>query len=67
MKYAHYEVCLENKIDDFLFVSYYRPCSVHAGYIWGDRSLLTGHDVLLLQQKARDLLHELSHSHEAYS
>ena len=35
-------------------------CSAHAGYIGTDRSLLTGHDALLLRQIARDLLHALS-------
>ena len=29
-----------------------------------DRSLLTGHDALLLRQIARDLLHALSHRHD---
>ena len=42
---------------------YQRPCSAHAGHIGTDRSLLTGHDALLLQQIARDLLHALSHTH----
>ena len=44
--------------------SYQRPCLAHAGYIGTDRSLLTGHDALLLQQIARDLLHVLSHRHD---
>ena len=39
-------------------------CSEHADYIGTDRSLLTGHDALLLQQLARDLLHSLSHRHD---
>ena len=40
-----------------------RPCSAQAGYIGTNRSLLTGHNTLLLQQIARDLLHALSHRH----
>ena len=31
-----------------LFGSYYRPYSAHAGHIGTDRSLLTGHNALLL-------------------
>ena len=46
-----------------LFESYKRPCSAHAGHIGTDRSLLTGHNALLLRQIARDLLHALSHRH----
>ena len=37
------------------------PVLAHAGHIGTDRSLLTGHNALLLQQIARDLLHALSH------
>ena len=33
----------------------------YAGHIGTDRSLLIGHDALLLQQIAGDLLHALSH------
>ena len=44
-----------------LFESYYRPCLMHAGHIGTDRSLLTGHNALLLRQIARDLLHASSH------
>ena len=44
--------------------SYYRPCSAHAGYIGTERSLLTGHDALLLRQTAGDLLYALSHRHD---
>ena len=47
-----------------LFESYERPCLAHAGHIGTDRSLLTGHDALLLRQIARDLLHALSHRHD---
>ena len=36
---------------------------MHAGHIGTDRSLLTGHNALLLRQIARDLLHALLHSH----
>ena len=42
------------------FRLFYRPCSAHAGYIGTDRSLLMGHNALLLLQVARDLLHALS-------
>ena len=35
------------------FVSYARPFSAHAGHIQTDRSLLTGHNALLLQLIAR--------------
>ena len=38
-----------------LFSSYKRPCSAHAGYTGTDRSLLTGHNALLLGQIVRDL------------
>ena len=34
---------------------------MHAGHIGTDRSLLTGHNALLLRQIARDLLHALLH------
>ena len=47
-----------------LFESYLRPCSAQTVYICTDRSLLTGHDALLLWQIARDLVHALSHRHE---
>ena len=47
----------------YLFVSYYRLCSAHVGYIGADRNLLTGHNALLLRQIARDLLHALAHRH----
>ena len=47
----------------FLFGLYQDPCSAHVGYKGTDRSLLTGHDALLLQQIARDLLHALSNRH----
>ena len=47
-----------------LFVAYQRPCLAHAGYIGTDRSLLRGHNALLLQQVARDPLHALSHRRE---
>ena len=50
-----------------LFESYQRPCSAHAVYIGTDRSLLTGHDALLLRQIARDLLHTLSHKQQKNS
>ena len=33
-------------------------------YIGTVRGLLTGHDVLLLQQIARDVLHALTHRHD---
>ena len=51
----------------FLFKSFLRPCSALAGHIHDigtDRSLLTRHDALLLQQIARDFLHALSHRHD---
>ena len=51
-------------IDLFLFGLYLRPCSTHAGYIGTDRSLLMGHNALLLRQIARDLLPALSHRHD---
>ena len=44
-----------------LFVSYSRSCSIHTGYIGTDRSLLAGHNALLLRQIARDPSHALSH------
>ena len=36
---------------------------MHAGHIGTDRSLLTGHDAILLRQIASDLLHALLHKH----
>ena len=39
------------------------PVLTHAGHIGTDRSLLTGHNALLLRQIARDLLHALLHRH----
>ena len=39
------------------------PVLTHAGHIGADRSLLTGHDALLLRQIARDLLHASLHRH----
>ena len=45
----------------FVFESYLRPCLTHADHIGTDRSLLTGHNALLLRQIARDLLHALLH------
>ena len=54
-------VCL--KIVNF-FKIILSPCSAHAGYIGTDRSLLRGHDALLLRHIARDLLHTLSHRHD---
>ena len=39
------------------------PVLAHAGHIGTDRSLLTGHNPLLLRQIARDLLHALLHRH----
>ena len=48
----------------FGFGLYQCPCLAHAGCIGTDRSLLTGHDVLLLKQIARDLLHAVSHRHD---
>ena len=36
---------------------------MHASHIGTDRSLLTGHNALLLRQIARDLLHALLHRH----
>ena len=39
------------------------PVLTHAGHIETDRSLLTGHNALLLRQIARDLLHALLHRH----
>ena len=48
----------------FLFESYWRPCSAHAGHIGTDRSLLMGYDAILLRHIARDLLHVLSHRHD---
>ena len=47
----------------FLIESYLRPCLAHAGHRGTDRSLLTGHDALLLRQIARDLLHASLHRH----
>ena len=47
-----------------LFVSDLRPCLAHAGNIGTDRSLLMGHDALLLRHMARDLLHALSDRHD---
>ena len=38
---------------------------MHAGHIGTDRSLLTGHNALLLRQIARDLLHTLLHRHNS--
>ena len=46
-----------------LIESYLRPCLTHAGHIGTEISLLTGHNALLLRQKARDLLHALLHRH----
>ena len=46
----------------FLFESYQYHCSTHAGYK-RNSSLPMGHDVLLLQQMARDPLYGLSHRH----
>ena len=46
------------------FKSYQRPYLAHAGHIKIGRSLLTGHDALLLQQIARDLSHALSHKYD---
>ena len=46
------------------YESYYHPCLTHAGHIGTDRSLLTGHNALLLQQIARDLLHASLHRHD---
>ena len=43
--------------------SYLRPCLAHAGHIGTDRSLLMGHNALLLRQIARDLLHASLHRH----
>ena len=43
--------------------SYKHPCLTHAGYIGTDRSLLTGHNGLLLRQIARDLLYALLQRH----
>ena len=39
------------------------PVLTHAGHIGTDRSLLTGHNALLLRQTARDLLYALLHRH----
>ena len=46
-----------------LIESYLRPCLAHAGHIGTDRSLLMGHNALLLRQIARDLLHASLHRH----
>ena len=40
-----------------LLVLYLYPCSAHAVHIGTDRILLMGHNALLLQQTAGDLLH----------
>ena len=48
----------------FCLFESYRPCSAHAGYFGTDRSLLTGHNALLLQQIARDILDAFSHRHD---
>ena len=40
---------------------------MHAGHIGTDRSLLTGHNALLLRQIARDLLHALLHRHNTWT
>ena len=45
------------------FESYKHPYSAHAGHIGKDRSLLMGHDALIVRQIARVLLHALSHIH----
>ena len=37
-----------------LFESYERPCSAHAGHIGTDRSLLTGHNALLVPTNVDD-------------
>ena len=47
----------------WLIETYLRPCLAHAGHIRTDRSLLMGHDALLLRQIARDLLHASLHRH----
>ena len=39
-------------------------CWAHAGYTGTDRSLLIGHNALLLRQIARGLLDALSHRHD---
>ena len=36
---------------------------MNGGHIGTDRSLLTGHNALLLRRIARDLLHVISHRH----
>ena len=40
------------------------PVLMHAGHIGTDRSLLTGHNALLLRKIAKDLLDALSHRHD---
>ena len=54
------EVHAQNSLFVCLFVCLF----AHAGSIWTDRSLLTGHDALLLRQIARDILLALSHRHD---
>ena len=46
-----------------LFLSYYHPCTAHAGYILTIKGLVMWHDALHLRQIARDLLHASSHRH----
>ena len=50
----HCQLMLHSEIEG-IFLPYQHPCSALAGHIGTDRSLLTGHDALLLRQIARDL------------
>ena len=52
--HVHKVIC-----NGFLFC-FNHPCSAHVGHIGTDRSLLKGHNDLLLRQIARDL----SHTHD---
>ena len=68
VEYTKRNTILRDSLVDFclsvcLFESYYRPRLEHAGHIGIDRSMLTGHNALLLRQIARDLLHALLHRH----
>ena len=61
---SHFNIVIGKQSMLFFFIkSYLCCCLTHAGHIGTDRSLLMGHDVLLLRQIARDLLHASLHRH----
>ena len=53
LTWLSWESNLGGKVAGEFVCSYLRPCLAHAGHIGTDRSLLTGHDALLLRQIAR--------------